>query len=204
MLALPDEVKNSIVSSESNALNHFSTYYYTNNSVGEFISQIKGSELGKKTLISFTGDHNARGLFNYNDEMLLNKYAVPFYIYAPKRYRQKQVFDPSRFGSHKDIFPTLFHLSLSEKRYFKTGNNMVSETGDFYALHANTLFFPQGAISGSLSYKWKTPSKQKLVPADQNRSFQALQNKANALQAAQDYYIRSQDQDIQISKSADD
>jgi phosphoglycerol transferase MdoB-like AlkP superfamily enzyme len=198
---LPDEVKNSIVSSQSNALNHFSTYYYTNDSVGKFISQIKGTDLGKKTIISFSGDHNARGLFNYSDEMLLNKYAVPFYIYAPKRYRRKQVFDPSRFGSHKDIFPTLFHLSLSGKRYFKTGNNMVSKTGDFYALHANTLFFPQGAISGSISYKWKTPSKQKLVPSDQNKDFEAIQTKANALQAARDYYIRSQDQDIQIKNN---
>ena len=34
----------------------------------------------------------------------------------------------NRYGSHKDIFPTLINLSLSNQKYFSLGNNMLSPT----------------------------------------------------------------------------
>ena len=32
-----------------------------------------------------------------------------------------------RYGSHKDIFPTLINLSLSNQKYFSLGNNLFSK-----------------------------------------------------------------------------
>ena len=32
-----------------------------------------------------------------------------------------------RYGSHKDIFPTLINLSLSNQKYFSLGNNLFDD-----------------------------------------------------------------------------
>lgn len=108
----------------------FHTLRYTNDQLGQFISWVKLQSLGEHTIIAATGDHNIRGI-SYPDaaEQALSR-AVPFYLYVPQRYRQNSHFDASRVGSHKDIWPTLYQLSLSETPYYRTGCDLLSEKPD--------------------------------------------------------------------------
>lgn len=48
-------------------------------------------------------------------------YSVPFYLYLPQNLRDELYYDKNRVGSHKDIFPTLYALSLSGVKYLSLG-----------------------------------------------------------------------------------
>ncbi|MBO4575637.1 MAG: sulfatase-like hydrolase/transferase [Neisseriaceae bacterium] len=100
------------------------TYLYANNALGEFISHIKKDN---KTIIAATGDHNMRGIGYPNEEEIALGHAVPFYLYIPKNYQQynNAQYSPDIVGSHKDIMPTLYENSLSEKSYIRTGCNLT-------------------------------------------------------------------------------
>ena len=127
--------------------NFFTTFKYANNSLGEFISKIKeDSNLKDKTFIAATGDHNIRGIGyskDISEEML--GHAVPFYLYIPKNYQEheNQIFNSERFGSHKDIFRTIFEHSLSNVSFYSIGCDLLSEEQcDFdFALNSELIAF---------------------------------------------------------------
>lgn len=108
----------------------FHTLRYTNDQLGQFISWVKNQPLSEHTIIAATGDHNIRGV-DYPDtkELALSR-AVPLYLYVPQGYRQNSHFDASRVGSHKDIWPTLYQLSLSATPYYRTGCDLLAEKPD--------------------------------------------------------------------------
>ncbi|MDR0806333.1 MAG: sulfatase-like hydrolase/transferase [Enterobacteriaceae bacterium] len=106
------------------------TLRYTNDQLGKFISWVKSKPAGSHTIIAATGDHNIRGI-DYPDahERVLN-HGVPFYLYVPTAYRYQSHFDVARVGSHKDIMPTLYQLSLSDTPYYRTGCNLLAQNLD--------------------------------------------------------------------------
>ncbi|WJM85145.1 LTA synthase family protein [Dickeya chrysanthemi] len=109
------------------------TYQYATDALGEFITAVKSSPVGESTLIAASGDHQMRRLkAQYPHEQFLDR-AVPFYLYVPKTILAQTAwrFDPSRPGSHKDIFPTLYAYSLSDTPYYALGGrNMLAEQDD--------------------------------------------------------------------------
>lgn len=100
-------------------------FQYANNAFGEFMDQIKQSHLAKNTIVSATGDHRIRDFENNpsTDKALYN--SVPLYLYVPQAYKINLTYDPSRIGSHKDIFPTLYELSLSNTTYMSLGGRNI-------------------------------------------------------------------------------
>ncbi|ORQ10347.1 hypothetical protein B7971_00890, partial [Vibrio cholerae] len=59
-------------------------------------------------------------------------HAVPFYLYVPPAIlaNTDYVYDPQRIGSHRDIFPTLYHFSLSDQTYISLGGeNLFASEG---------------------------------------------------------------------------
>ncbi len=93
------------------------------------LTKIKSSKLGENTIIGFSGDHNSYTLFPFENPNTkeINKHSVPFYLYVPEKYIRENKVNIKRFGSHKDIFPTLFNLSLSNQEYFSLGNNLLEK-----------------------------------------------------------------------------
>lgn len=113
--------------------NVLKTFQYANDSMGRFISGIKALPLGEKTIIAVTGDHQMRRIpVNVPKENFLHL-AVPFYLYVPPAIQENVTlfYDPDRPGSHKDIMPTLYSLSLSEAEYLALGGrNLLAEDDD--------------------------------------------------------------------------
>jgi len=105
-------------------------YQYANNCAGDFIAAIKDSSLGNCTVIGMTGDHASIQIkAKFPDSLFLNK-ASPFYLYVPRSILEhtKHFYAPERIGSHKDIMPTLYNLSLSNSSYYSVGGrNMLAE-----------------------------------------------------------------------------
>jgi phosphoglycerol transferase MdoB-like AlkP superfamily enzyme len=105
------------------------TFQYSADSLGQFISHIKQSS-ERPTVVAATGDHQMRRISaTMPQETLLDK-GVPFYLYVPESI-QAQLdirYDANRIGSHKDIMPSLYYVSLSNARYLNVGGrNIVAE-----------------------------------------------------------------------------
>ena len=103
-------------------------YAYSNDVFAKFLDDIKMSSLGLNTIVAATGDHKNRDVKKASNDFLTNDFSVPFYIYVPKNYQNNIFYDKARAGSHKDIFPTLYELSLSNTKYLNLGGrNMLLE-----------------------------------------------------------------------------
>ncbi|MBS4234925.1 LTA synthase family protein [Campylobacter vulpis] len=114
-----------------NTYENLNNYAYANNEFGKFVSKIKASDLKDKIIIAATGDHRVRDM---KIDPLREKafaYSVPFYLYVPQNYQKNLYYDKYRLASHKDIFPTLYELSLSETTYYSLGGrNLLAAPSD--------------------------------------------------------------------------
>ena len=169
---LPNHVKYAYTSGSSLAKKHLTSYQYANNCLGDFIKKIKASPLGENTIIAITGDHNARAVFNYSDMNPIDKYAVPFILYIPEKYKHKMGgYDADCFASHKDIFPTIYNLALSDASYIKSGVNLLDKQqtdSNFGITDNNVILTPHGCVRFEMKpvyYVWADSTKKTLKPA---------------------------------------
>ncbi|CAQ82463.1 MULTISPECIES: LTA synthase family protein [Photorhabdus] len=164
----------------------FHTLRYTNDQLGQFISWVKSQSLAAHTIIAVTGDHNIRGIGYPDAHELAIGHGVPFYLYVPSAYRQNTVFDATRVGSHKDIWPTLYHLSLSNTAYYRTGCDLLAEHLDpiwCQGYNPEVIITPQGSYIMIGKGEFRPWANQKglllgepqPMTADQTKQFQRWQ-----------------------------
>lgn len=104
------------------------TYKYANEHLGRLITSVKDSELALNTIVLATGDHGVRGLPGFKGSALRNV-SVPLYMYIPPIYKPENPIDLNVIASHKDIFPTLYNLALSDTAYPNLGRNLFARIG---------------------------------------------------------------------------
>ncbi len=105
----------------------FKDYAYALDMAGTFLDKVKNSELGKNSVVAFTADNNTiEGIMKYDDYYTQTK-KIPFYIYLPEYLKPKESIDITVASSHKDIFPTLYNLTLDEKEYTAIGTNLLDK-----------------------------------------------------------------------------
>ncbi|WP_231998368.1 LTA synthase family protein [Neisseria animalis] len=147
----------------------FNTFRYANDSLGAFIDEVKQSG---KTIVAATGDHNMRGIGYASAEEQALGHAVPFYLYVPEQLRGEAVYRPERVGSHKDVMPTLYALSIPEQAYLKTGCNLTApdnhgDTWCGYGYNKHIVITESGAtdIEQGTFRKWRDKEKLLLATA---------------------------------------
>jgi len=144
---ISDSIHNIIIANKELAEANFRAYQYSNDCLGRFLTRLKASKFAENTIIAVTGDHNSYALFPINNSSLEEKdnHIVPFYLYIPKKYQENLIINQNRIGSHKDIFPTLINLSLSNQPYFSLGDNLFSNKPDslFYGVNEKYYLGPQ-------------------------------------------------------------
>jgi len=125
-----DSLSNLIIANKDIAEANFRAYQYANDCLGKFLTRLKNSVHGKNTIVAVTGDHNSHALFPIHNSTMQekNNHIVPFFLSIPDKYKNKLHINEQRFGSHKDIFPTLINLSLSNATYFSLGNNLFDKS----------------------------------------------------------------------------
>ncbi len=195
-ISIPDWARKRMKFSEEVVLKGLKAYQYANSCLGNFIKQIISSPLGQSTIIVATGDHNIRQNFEYPQEDLFMQYSVPLLMYIPPKYRPKNQININRFASHKDIFPTLYNLSLSRARYPNFGNNLCRANGshDFgfycYDVAADSIGLVDFS-STPLYYRWSDKQHRKLAPSKfcPDRHLDSLMVKAKALTACMNYLL---------------
>jgi phosphoglycerol transferase MdoB-like AlkP superfamily enzyme len=99
------------------------TFQYAADALGKFIGRVKDSPAGGKTVIAATGDHQMRRLRHSSNGEQVLQLGVPFYLHVPEKIldNTEWSYDQARPASHKDIFPTLYSLSLPATRYLALG-----------------------------------------------------------------------------------
>ncbi|MDO4783238.1 MAG: LTA synthase family protein [Capnocytophaga felis] len=156
------------------ASENFYAHQYAASQLAKFIRFVKDSPLGKNTIIAITGDHNIRQVFEYDGENAFLQRSVPILFYIPDAYKPL-FFDGNIMASHKDIFPTLFHLSLSNQEYVYSGDNMFSESLNYrfgvndYNFIADSLGVLFTESQKPLYFTWKDKKKRHLTPDDSEK-----------------------------------
>jgi phosphoglycerol transferase MdoB-like AlkP superfamily enzyme len=193
-LEMSDSLANAAKDSREYTWSCFRNYQYANHNLGLLIKKIRESEFGENTIIAVTGDHNCRNLFEYPDAQLLEHYGVPLILYVPEKYLSNSKVDIKRFGSHKDIFPTLYNVSLSSTEYLNTGNNLLSSdtSAYFYAVNGYNLGFDKnGAVNTNNNIRFQWNDKTNLLePATDKSKLDKLYNMVRANSFCMDYFVR--------------
>jgi phosphoglycerol transferase MdoB-like AlkP superfamily enzyme len=138
-------------------INIFNTLRYVNDNIGGFMSWLKSHPLSEHTIVSLTGDHNVRGVGYPSPTELALAHAVPLYVYMPASYRAAIAFDPLQIGSHKDIWTTLYNLSLINTEYYNTGCNLFdsTDTSPFcFGFNMEIAIDASGAYAGDTFRPW--------------------------------------------------
>ena len=195
-ISIPDWARKRMKFDEAIVLKGLRAYQYANSCLGDFIKRIIASPLGEKTIIVATGDHNIRQNFEYPQADLFMQYSVPLLIYIPPKYRPKNPINTRRFASHKDIFSTLYNLSLSSARYPNFGNNLCNTycANDFglycYSIAADSIGLVDFS-STPLFYRWSDREHRKLEPSNYSpdKHLDSLMLRAKALTACMNYLL---------------
>ncbi|AJC88081.1 LTA synthase family protein [Campylobacter insulaenigrae] len=108
--------------------NIIKAYTYANDEFGKFLDKIKQSSFKDSVIIAATGDHRVREMSMDAKTQKAFAYSVPFYLYVPKNLQKDIYYDKNRIGSHKDIFPTLYALSLDNVDYLSLGGKSMLRT----------------------------------------------------------------------------
>lgn len=148
---LTQRLKNNVTNENKEALVSLQTYQYASNALGNFISDVKQDEqLKNNTIIAASGDHHVRSIkMDLKDEYAIS-YAVPFYMYVPDSIQSyvHMTYDKNRIGSHRDIFPTLYHFSLSNEKYISLGGqNLFADKVDNIGYNSKRVITELGAYS---------------------------------------------------------
>ena len=106
----------------------FKDYAYAVDMAGKFLDDIKSSDLANNTVVAITADNNTvEGIMKYDNYYTQTK-KIPFYLYLPPYLKDKTEFDMDMASSHKDIFPTLYNLTLSDVNYTAIGTDLADSS----------------------------------------------------------------------------
>ena len=182
------------------------TYQSSADALGRTISELKAMK-GRNMVVAATADHRMLGMKPLVKDGPFKDVAIPFYVWASRGIEQAVNihFDEKRVGSHKDIFPTLYALSLSGADYRTVGGrNILAPTDDperafgynislwadnngVYSLKGPILFYPWAdeKIDFLTDYKKMreaTPQEKRRIEAYRPLDFWQLNERACGFQ----------------------
>lgn len=187
---LTKDLMNRVTVGKDLANKRFLGLQYANQKIGEFITRIRLGDSKDKTIIALTGDHSYWIAKGVGLEQQFKRFAVPFFISAPKAYLPKEI-DTMKFGSHEDIFPSLYHISLSDRPYFKLGEDIFSEKS--HAMNSSGLFAnSEGAFHSELFWKWKSLKDQVLETTPETSELKKVKAHGQAMISVTDLYLKEE------------
>ncbi|MCG3740002.1 LTA synthase family protein [Vibrio cincinnatiensis] len=183
---------------EDEAQELLKTFQYASDAVGQFIRGVKQSSLSDRVMIAVTGDHRVRYTNTARPGEAGLTHAVPFYLYVPASIlaHTNYQYDPNRIGSHRDVFPTLYYFSLSDKPYISLGGENLLSTEPVSNIGYNTemVINQNGAVNNAppfTFYPWQAGETllTEKQPSDDHRFNRQWGQEYHQLQ---EYFLRSQ------------
>ncbi len=135
-----DELKNHLTGDLDLAKQRFTSYQYAVDSLGNFLTKLKKSEFANNTIVVVTADNNTiDGIMKYDENRLFNSKNIPLYIYMPEDLKYRLDIDNNVAGSHKDIFPTLYNLTLDNTSYISIGKDLFDSSEKHYGFNGSMI-----------------------------------------------------------------
>ncbi len=205
MDAFPENAK---ILDKKLAEKRFHAFRYSSDALADFLSGFDDDlDLKEKTLLAITADHTF-WVKNFSKTEAFMKSAVPFYISLPS-YIQRQLNTKnissfqSSFGSHQDVWPTIYELSLTHTKFESFGRSLLERPEKSFALsYERTIFnseigeYIQSATEFNSFRKSTDPvqgnyqSSFGYVPVtDKTQADHALATKYRSLMGALDSYL---------------
>lgn len=184
---------------KSLALSRFKTFRYSSEAFANFISNLKSSEsLSANTILAATADHTF-WIKNFKNSESFMKAAVPFYLYLPLQIKS-QITDSqftnfkNSFGSHQDIWPTLYNLSLSDSEYDSFGRSLFDDSSQSFALEWGRFIYTKNRavfVQSAQDFTSFVPSKNHEYEPSTIKTSEDLKlaTQYRALMAALDSYL---------------
>ncbi|WP_237910986.1 LTA synthase family protein [Aliarcobacter butzleri] len=139
-LIYSENLKNHITGDFNLAQQRFKSYAYALDSLGKFLDEFKQSRFKDNTIIVITADNNTvEGIMKYDDNPTFTSKNIPIYFYLPKKLKDKLDIDTTVAGSQKDIFPTLYNLTLKSQQYLSIGNNLFDKMSFHYGFNGSMI-----------------------------------------------------------------
>ncbi|MGB7401970.1 MAG: LTA synthase family protein [Arcobacter sp.] len=139
-LIFSDDLKKHITGDLDLAKERFASYAYAIDQIGIFLDEFKKTKFKDNTIIAITADNNTiDGIMKYDNKKVLNSKNIPLYFYIPKELKEKLKIDTKVAGSHKDIFPTLYNLTLKNQEYISIGENLFDKTKKHYGFNGSLI-----------------------------------------------------------------
>ncbi|MDY0121040.1 MAG: sulfatase-like hydrolase/transferase [Sulfurimonas sp.] len=122
---LTPELEDIITGDKHLAKERFASFQYALHSLSNFLDKLKSSPLKDNTIVVVTADdHTVDGIMKYHDRALFQSKNIPLYFYLPAKLKNTLNPDLQAPASHKDIFPTLYNLTLNKQKFIAIGNNL--------------------------------------------------------------------------------
>ncbi|MGJ0323453.1 LTA synthase family protein [Aliarcobacter cryaerophilus] len=140
ILSYSEDLKNHITGDFSLAEQRLKSYGYALDSVGTFLDKFKQSRFKENTIVVITADNNTiEGIMKYDDNPIFTSKNIPIYFYLPKELKNRLEIDTSIAGSQKDIFPTLYNLTLKDTKYLSIGNNLFDKIHPHFGFNGSMI-----------------------------------------------------------------
>ncbi len=189
-----------ITFNEELARKRFLALQYANQKLGEFLTRMKSGPLREKLVLGLTGDHSYWINKGVDNSQEFKRWAVPFFISVPES--MKKPVNLSHFGSHEDIFPTLYHLTLSNQEYLGLGEDIVSKSGT--AQNSSGIYAGiEGAFHHGKYWKWKDSQSLLLEETPETPELLAMKNRAKGVIAVTDKYLKEEKASTQSAAGND-
>lgn len=191
-VAVTPYLQRTITNSPAEARQALKAYQYSNDVLGRFINAVSRSKVGDNTLVAVAGDHHVRNMKLSSPGEMALAVAVPFYLWVPEPILQRvpHRYEPLRIGSHRDIFPTLYHFSLSDAEYTSLGGqNLLGPEVDNIGYNQDRVFTRAGVYAQAQPqalYPWQQGSVLTATAPVPN----PLPQWAEQYRLLQDMYIR--------------
>ncbi|MEV9499887.1 Phosphoglycerol transferase I [bioreactor metagenome] len=146
-LIYSENLKSHITGDFNLAQQRFKSYAYALDSLGKFLDEFKQSRFKDNTIIVITADNNTvEGIMKYDDNPTFTSKNIPIYFYLPKKLKDKLDINTTFAGSQKDIFPTLYNLTLKDTKYLAIGSNLFDKTQVHYGFNGSMIVNSGSAV----------------------------------------------------------
>ncbi|OCL83689.1 LTA synthase family protein [Arcobacter porcinus] len=139
-LIFSDDLKSHIIGDINLAKQRFASYAYALDSVGKFLDEFKKSKAKENTIVVITADNNTvEGIMKYDDNPIFTSKNIPIYFYLPQKLKDKINIDTRVAGSQKDIFPTLYNLTLKDTKYLSIGSDLFNSSLPHFGFNGSMI-----------------------------------------------------------------